>query len=151
MLVSYWLFRAYSLKTDAIDGTVICMWIFKLASSMNYNFSILHQRAWNNFHIFEMSKYKHGKKKLTKITVQTYAPVARGIPMAVAPSGRERSWFTLIPISKRASASHYNKIKDTQDLSNINMKTRQLWKEGYTQTSTIILSDIENRSYTNNQ
>lgn len=49
---------------------------------------------------------------LTKITVQTYAPVARGIPMAVAPSGRERSWFTLIPISNRASASHYNKIKD---------------------------------------
>lgn len=24
MLVSYWLLRAYSLKTEAIDGTVIC-------------------------------------------------------------------------------------------------------------------------------
>ena len=40
---------------------------------------------------FKMSKYKHRKSKLTKIMVQMYAPVARGMPMAVAPSGRERS------------------------------------------------------------
>jgi hypothetical protein len=31
MLVSYWLFRAYSLKTEAIDGTVTCKKIEKLS------------------------------------------------------------------------------------------------------------------------
>jgi hypothetical protein len=64
MLVSYWLFKAYSLKTEAIEGTV------------------------------------------TKINVYTYAPVATGRPKAVVPSGRDRSWFMLIPMSNKARASH---------------------------------------------
>lgn len=38
-----------------------------------------------------------------------YAPVATGRPKAVVPSGKERSWFTLIPISNKARASHCSK------------------------------------------
>lgn len=45
-------------------------------------------------------------KGLTKISVYKYAPVATGRPIALVPSGRERSWLTVIPISNSARASH---------------------------------------------
>lgn len=41
-----------------------------------------------------------------------YAPVATGRPKALVPSGNERNWFTLIPMSNRASASHCSKGKN---------------------------------------
>jgi len=40
-----------------------------------------------------------------------YAPVATGSPIAVVPSGTEHSWFTLMPMSSRAKASHYAKVR----------------------------------------
>lgn len=46
-----------------------------------------------------------------------YAPVATGRPKAVVPSGKERNWFTLIPISNRARASHYNNNKKIESVS----------------------------------
>lgn len=46
------------------------------------------------------------KEAPTNIPVNTYATVATGRPIDEAPSGTGRSWFTLIPISNRARASH---------------------------------------------
>lgn len=55
---------------------------------------------------------KHQYLVLTKINVYTYAPVATGRPKAVVPSGRERNWFMLIPMSNRARASHWKKTRN---------------------------------------
>lgn len=56
-----------------------------------------------------MMKYQIALETLTNINVYKYAAVETGRAMVDEPTGRERSWFTEIPINNRARASHCKK------------------------------------------
>lgn len=47
-------------------------------------------------------------ESLTNIKVYTYATVVTGRAKALVSSGKDLSWFMLIPISNNARASHCN-------------------------------------------
>lgn len=86
MLVSYWLFMAYSLKTEAIDGTVTCNEFMKLMMLIILvsSYSIL-------IHQGNIIIYQNIKLLLTNIRVHMYAPATTGRPIAVVPSGKDFS------------------------------------------------------------
>lgn len=92
MLVSYWLFKAYSLYTDAKDGTVTCEINFPRLNKNELNSKHLqHQIKTVTLDKRETTVRKEIQESLTKISVHMYAPVVTGRSKALLPSGNERN------------------------------------------------------------